>query len=142
MESGRRLWPTLVREKRILRGLVCLLAAALGAAALACGGAEESTGSPAFVAGQELFNNNCALCHGDKATGTDSGPPLVHRLYVPNHHSDLAFQSAVKNGVATHHWRFGDMPPVPGLSEGEVDNIICYVRNLQRNSGLLVEVSC
>ncbi|MYC29683.1 MAG: cytochrome c, partial [Chloroflexi bacterium] len=97
---------------------------------------------PTYLAGRELFGANCAQCHGSTATGTDLGPPLVHRLYVPSHHPDFSFQAAVANGVITHHWFFGDMPPVPGLTEADVDNIICYVRTLQRDGGLPVEVSC
>lgn len=87
--------------------------------------------------GGELFAANCAACHGGRADGTDVGPPLVHRLYVPGHHSDAAFQSAVKNGVFAHHWDFGDMPAVAGVSEEEVAAIVGYVRGLQREAGLI-----
>lgn len=87
--------------------------------------------------GAELFAANCAACHGKQAEGTDAGPPLVHRLYVPGHHSDAAFQSAVKNGVFAHHWDFGDMPAVAGVSEDEVAAIVRYVRGLQLEAGLI-----
>ena len=87
--------------------------------------------------GAQLFAENCASCHGEVADGTNMGPPLVHRLYVPGHHPDFSFQNAVKMGVISHHWEFGDMPPVAGLSEGEVTQIIAYVRDLQRESGLI-----
>ena len=100
------------------------------------------TGSPDYLAGMELFNDNCLLCHGEKATGSDAGPPLIHAYYQPYHHPDFAFHSAVNRGVPMHHWFFGDMPPVPGLSEQDVDQIICYVRTLQKNSGMPVSVSC
>ena len=43
-------------------------------------------------------------------------PPLVHKLYEPGHHSDMAFIMAAKNGVRSHHWRFGNMPPKTLLS--------------------------
>src|SRR3990170_65951 len=65
---------------------------------------------PAELAeGQRLFDDNCARCHGAHAAGTDSGPPLVHLIYEPNHHADMSFQRAVALGVAAHHWRFGNM---------------------------------
>ena len=105
---------------------------ALGALALlaaACGASGPD--------GAELFAANCAACHGARADGTDAGPPLVHRLYVPGHHPDAAFQSAVKNGVFAHHWDFGDMPAVAGVSEDEVAAIVGYVRGLQREAGLV-----
>jgi mono/diheme cytochrome c family protein len=88
------------------------------------------------VAGEALFNANCSKCHGLRGTGTDKGPPLVHRIYHPNHHSDLSFHWAVQRGVVAHHWRFGNMPPIKGLTEQDVDLIIKYVRNLQKEAGI------
>ena len=98
--------------------------------------------SPSASAGESLFNVKCAVCHGERAVGTETGPPLVHRVYEPGHHPDFAFHNAVNNGVMSHHWPFGDMPPVPNLSEEDVDNIICYVRGLQRAEGIFVKESC
>jgi mono/diheme cytochrome c family protein len=89
-----------------------------------------------LAGGERLFNGNCAHCHGARAAGTDSGPPLVHLLYEPSHHADIAFQRATAFGVAAHHWRFGNMPPVPGLDEAAVAHIIGYVRWLQRKAGI------
>jgi mono/diheme cytochrome c family protein len=86
--------------------------------------------------GERLFERNCARCHGSRAAGTEQGPPLVHIVYEPNHHADIAFQRAVAFGVAAHHWRFGDMPPVPGVDEAAVAQITAYVRWLQRRAGI------
>lgn len=86
--------------------------------------------------GEALFNQRCAVCHGPNATGSVQGPPLVHRIYEPGHHSDLSFLLAVRRGVRAHHWRFGNMAPVPGLSEADVKEIIRYVRALQRAKGI------
>jgi mono/diheme cytochrome c family protein len=86
--------------------------------------------------GEQLFNQNCARCHGTLAAGSDSGPPLLHTVYQPNHHADIAFQRAVALGVPAHHWRFGNMPPVPGVDEAAVERIIGYVRWLQRGAGI------
>ena len=92
---------------------------------------------PAGLAdGERLFNDNCARCHGTRAAGTDAGPPLVHVVYEPNHHADIAFQRAVALGVPAHHWRFGNMPPVPGVDEAAVERITAYVRWLQRKAGI------
>ena len=100
------------------------------------------TGSPDYLAGMDLFGSNCAQCHGAKATGSDLGPPLIHEVYHPYHHPDFAFHAAVNRGVPRHHWYFGDMPSVPDLTDGQVDQIICYVRSLQRDSGMPVQLSC
>lgn len=86
--------------------------------------------------GERAFNASCAACHGANAGGTDVGPPLIHRIYEPSHHSDYAFELAVANGVRAHHWRFGNMPPRPGLTRADVASIITYVRELQRANGI------
>ncbi|WP_075996711.1 c-type cytochrome [Salaquimonas pukyongi] len=91
----------------------------------------------AAARGEAAFNGNCATCHGKNAAGNDGkGPPLVHVIYEPNHHSDGAFFHAAANGVRSHHWRFGNMPPVEGVSEDEVRDIVAYVRTLQRANGI------
>ena len=36
--------------------------------------------------GREIFNENCAKCHGENAIGTNQGPPLLHNIYNPGHH--------------------------------------------------------
>ena len=87
-------------------------------------------------AGEELFNANCSVCHGLGATGTNLGPPLIDDIYHPGHHADFSIRIAVRNGVKAHHWRFGDMAPVAGVSPEEVDMIICYIREVQRAAGI------
>ena len=86
--------------------------------------------------GKVAFAKHCGQCHGTNATGTDKGPPLVHRYYVPSHHADFSFVRAVRQGVRQHHWRFGNMPPQPEVSKEEIDSIILYVRELQRANGI------
>ena len=88
------------------------------------------------IAGEKLFNANCALCHGENAAGTTQGPTLVDRIYHPGHHSDFSFRRAVAQGVRQHHWTFGDMLPVATVTADEVEQIICYVRELQREAGI------
>ena len=65
-----------------------------------------------------------------------NGYPLVHKIYEPLHHGDFAFQAATKNGVRAHHWRFGDMQPVPGVTDKQVEWIVKYVREMQRANGI------
>lgn len=86
--------------------------------------------------GEAVFNEKCARCHGVNATGTAAGPPLVHRIYHPNHHADLSFRWAVERGVRAHHWGFGDMPKVEGVAPQDVELIIRYVRKLQKDAGI------
>ena len=92
--------------------------------------------SEAARAGEDLFNANCSVCHGVGATGTNQGPTLIDRIYHPGHHPDFSIRNAVSQGVQQHHWGFGDMAPVAGLSSDDVEKIICYVRELQRADGI------
>lgn len=92
--------------------------------------AEAEIGKRAFVA-------KCAACHGENAVGQNGvAPPLVHKIYEPSHHSDMAFVLAVQNGVRSHHWRFGNMPPIEGVTKADVRYIARYVRELQRENGI------
>ena len=86
--------------------------------------------------GEELFRANCSTCHGVDAAGTNQGPPLVDRTYHPNHHPDFSIRNAINKGVKQHHWFFGDMPPVAGVSEDDAEKIICHIRDTQRANGL------
>ncbi len=87
-------------------------------------------------AGEAKFKANCMPCHGPEGTGTQQGPPLVHKIYEPNHHGDEAFQRAAANGVRAHHWQFGDMPKITAATPADVTEIIRYVRWLQRQAGI------
>lgn len=134
--GGRKPVCTTAAARRAL-GLVlaCVIAAA------ACSEATSPVNLPTVVpaelqAGENAFNTFCASCHGARALGTTHGPPLVHKVYEPNHHGDAAFYRAAAQGVRAHHWQFGNMPKVDGVTEEDVTQIIRYVRWLQRQAGI------
>lgn len=92
---------------------------------------------PEATIGQTIYTAKCAACHGESAAGrAGTAPPLIHRIYEPSHHGDEAFQRAAAQGVRAHHWRFGDMPPVKGLTRGDVAMIVAYIREVQRANGI------
>lgn len=91
---------------------------------------------PNPAAGRGLYERTCAQCHGVDLRGSKEGPPLLHRIYEPSHHADVAFQIAVKYGSRRHHWNFGDMKPVAGLTPDDVAHITAYVRAEQRKAGI------
>lgn len=95
----------------------------------------------AVAEGAVLYTANCATCHGADLMGTDTGPPLLNTIYAPNHHGDESFQRAVAYGVQPHHWNFGPMAPVPGLSREEVALIVEFVRSEQEAAGILRDPS-
>ena len=86
--------------------------------------------------GHDKFHSFCAPCHGPQGVGTDHGPPLVHKIYEPSHHADMAFQQAAARGVRAHHWKFGNMPKIDGVTPEDVTDIIGYVRWLQKQAGI------
>ena len=122
------------------------LTATLAAIAAACRGSERERGVLARInlpptptehrQGDSLFTANCASCHGESARGTDQGPPLLHIIYEPSHHSDASFVLAAQRGVAAHHWGFGNMPPQPQVDSASLRRIIAYVRWAQREVGI------
>jgi len=92
--------------------------------------------SSAAMAGRADYNAFCAECHGINGSGTDKGPTFVHAVYNPGHHSDAAFARAVAQGVRQHHWRFGDMPAQPEVTDAQLEAIVRYVRAVQESNGI------
>lgn len=92
--------------------------------------------TPSLNLGKVNYDAYCAKCHGKNAAGTDKGPTFLHRVYHPGHHGDGAFMVAPKRGARAHHWKFGDMKPVEGVTEGQLRTIVDYIRALQRANGI------
>ena len=86
--------------------------------------------------GQFLYDKYCSSCHGIDLTGSDKGPPLIHPFYKPSHHGDEAFYRAALEGVRQHHWEFGDMQPVMGMTPKKMDKLMPYVRYYQQQKEL------
>jgi len=108
----------------------------------ACGGSGTGGGEDLLApdaelvaSGAELYSNWCASCHGEDLRGTDRGPSHLSKVYEPGHHSDAAFLLAVRTGVIQHHWSFGPMPPIEGLTDSDVESIVAFVRDVQRREG-------
>ena len=136
-----------MKTKTMITGIVLLAALGLGYVFLFSKN-EPASGLPIVEVnvpalsekasiGQTAFNENCAACHGINAAGQDGiAPPLIHIIYEPSHHGDQSYYLAAKNGVRAHHWPFGNMPPVEGISDQEVADITFYIRELQRANGI------
>ncbi len=123
--------------------------AALLAGLTACGPGDAGAPSPEVAAlvsalvtpaehrdGEALYNANCSRCHGPRALGNELGPALVHPVYRTRHHGDAAFALAVTAGVRAHHFRFGDMPAIPGVTPAMAGEITAWVRWLQGEAGI------
>ncbi|MEX0698967.1 MAG: cytochrome c [Acidimicrobiia bacterium] len=121
--------------RRVIAGVTATLILA------SCGnGAAETTipvqDSDLVEAGSALYAANCAQCHGADLRGTNQGPSHLSQVYEPGHHGDGAFLVAVTAGVRPHHWNFGPMPPIEGLTPADIEAIIAFVRERQRVEGL------
>lgn len=128
--------------------IVVVLLGGVGAAGWQYFGGNDSSGAQALAVqvptlssqaavGAVAFDANCLACHGKNGSGTDLGPPLVHDIYNPGHHADESFGRAVRQGVQQHHWRFGNMAPLPQVSDSQLAAIIRYVRELQQANGIV-----
>ncbi|MDH3279688.1 MAG: cytochrome c [Gammaproteobacteria bacterium] len=118
-----------MRTERVLAALLLFVWAVIRAQAAA----EEAPPVPfKYGLGLEKYQTMCAECHGKWAEGTDKGPTLVHSFYVPSHHSDQAFYRAILQGAPMHHWKFGNMAPVPGAAMDDAIKITQFVRWLQQ----------
>ena len=69
-------------------------------------------------AGENIYNNNCAVCHGDGLVSTGQFPNL--RRLTPGDRE--RFETTVRNGR-------NQMPPWKGvLSDEEIDEVCAYIR--------------
>jgi mono/diheme cytochrome c family protein len=115
------------------RSRACLvLLAVITGVATGCG--DDSTGGGPS-GGEALYAEHCASCHGSDLRGTDRGPSHLSAVYEPGHHPDDSFRAAIRQGSRQHHWDFGDMPPVEGLDDSEVQAIIDHIRERQEVEG-------
>ena len=113
-----------------------LVVAVAALIAAACSDDDSQSAAGGSGAGAELYQQSCASCHGTDLRGTDQGPPHLSQVYAPGHHPDASFRAAITQGSPAHHWTFGEMPPVEGLSNDEIDLMIAYVREQQEIHGL------
>lgn len=122
-------------DRRVLLALL-----ALTVVVAACGGsgakADVPTGPFTGTSGAELYSQACATCHGPDLTGTEQGPSFLNRIYEPGHHPDQAFLAAAMAGARSHHWNFGNMPRIEGITQEQILAIVEYVREQQRAAGI------
>lgn len=73
--------------------------------------------------GKRLFDGMCARCHGIDGTG-DEGPAL-NRAVLTRAATDDALREVIRDGIADR-----GMPRVRRLTEGELTQLVAYVRSL------------
>lgn len=78
----------------------------------------------AIAAGSNLYQNNCAQCHGADGNGRGSRPPVHSARMAAASDGDLYW--ILKNGQP-----FRCMPPWANLPEGQRWQIVAYLRSIQ-----------
>lgn len=78
-------------------------------------------------AGENLFLNNCAHCHGEHAAGKGSRPSLRSERIRSATDGEIAW--LLKNGNM-----FKGMPSWGGLPEAERWQIVAYIRSLNQET--------
>jgi mono/diheme cytochrome c family protein len=106
-----------------------------GDASLADEPAADTAAPADLEAGADLYAGACSACHGTDLRGTNRGPSHLSVVYEAGHHPDGAFRAAILEGSPQHHWHFGDMPPVTGLDDAEIEAVIAYIRHVQEREG-------
>ena len=115
--------------------------ATLGLAAIlaACGSDTAATAPPEPIPtdanGATVYALRCASCHGEDLRGTTKGPSQLSIVYEPNHHNDDAYRNAIRNGVAQHHWAYGNMPTIEDITDQQIELVINYIRTQQQQLG-------
>src|SRR5438094_205754 len=78
--------------------------------------------------GKKLFDGMCARCHGIDGTG-DEGPAL-NRATLARAATEDALREVIRDGIPDR-----GMPRVRRLSDGELAQLVAYVRSLGRAGG-------
>jgi len=127
---------------------IAVAAVVLGGVALVISKMSDGAGEPGKVPvtvpalsaqgqkGQVAFTANCAACHGENGSGTLKGPPLIHDTYNPGHHPDGSIFNAIRKGVQSHHWSYGNMPAQRQVTKSTAADIIGFIRELQKANGI------
>ena len=81
-------------------------------------GAEQGTAKPDVSAGQQVFADNCSVCHGATGHGGNGGPDLTS---IPTAKQMAVVVKQVENGG-------GGMPAFRGqLTQQQIENVATYV---------------
>lgn len=78
--------------------------------------------------GRDLYNADCAMCHGPKAEG-GSGPPLIgvyeNQIYAKH------IEDVISKGSSEHNYMPGFSTEAGGpLAKAQVDSLVTYLKDL------------
>ncbi len=87
----------------------------------------EAPGSPA-MRGLATFRAQCIHCHAINREGGRVGPDLNLPMNVLEYRPEAQVRAYIKNPLA---FRYGNMPAHPGLTEGDLDDLVAYLRAMK-----------
>jgi mono/diheme cytochrome c family protein len=125
----KRIW-ALVYVPLTVAAIIVLMAAANGAWLKKVPASIHAQVNPvaaqpdAIAAGSNLYQNNCAQCHGADGNGKGGRPPVRSARIAGATDGDLYW--LLKNGEA-----FRGMPSWAKLPEGQRWQIVAYLRSIQ-----------
>ncbi|MFN0103324.1 MAG: c-type cytochrome [Bryobacteraceae bacterium] len=99
--------------------------ALFGVLALAAAVTKLPTGRADLAAGKKLYENQCALCHGQ--TGEGGRGPVLTKPRLARAADDAALVRVIEHGIGGT-----EMPGANSMSEREIRQTAAYVRTLGR----------
>ncbi len=82
-------------------------------------------------AGKAVFEANCGSCHGMDGNAMIPGVPSFAKGERLDK-DDAALAKSIKNGIATPSTPGAPPMPALGLSDGDIANVIAYIRTLKK----------
>ena len=75
--------------------------------------------------GFELFRGECIRCHAVNREGGRVGPELNVPQSIVEYRDSEFLRAYIRDPL---RFRYGAMPPHPGLDDGDLDDLIAYFR--------------
>lgn len=97
------------------------------------GAANTAAQKPSLADGRQIFESNCAGCHGLDGRGGERAPDIATRPQMPQL-ADADLRAIVQTGRPA-----AGMPPFASLGNARIDALLGYIRFLQGERGAGVE---
>ena len=122
IHTGRGRMPAFPKlEGDDLSNLLNFLSSGPAAPAAAAAAATPTKESPEVAAGEALFHQNCAFCHGRDAMGGETGPDLTQSKLV------LSDNGGDKISVVIHEGRPEKKMPAFNFSTAETNSLVAFI---------------
>ncbi len=96
-------------------------------------GVEAHDRSVALSAGQALFQNNCAICHGDDGEGTTGRPALNDKQFLAEASDERIF-SLISSGVPSTEMPAWNQVYGGPLTDEQIRQLAAFIRSWEPNA--------